>query len=80
MADRIKFELDIKGVGELLHSSELQSALEEEARKRKPSMDGYEVETFNAGMRVVAKIQANTYAAKKDNLNNNTLLKALGRH
>lgn len=80
MAGKIRFELDKKGVRELLHSSELKSALEEEARKRKPSMDGYEVESFNAGMRVVAKIQAGTYEARKDNLSNNTLLKALGRH
>lgn len=79
MSNQVEFELDRSGVAELLHSEELKVVLEAEARRRNPG-SGYEVSTFNAGTRVVAKIQASTHAAIRDNLKNNTLLKALGRH
>lgn len=78
MANRIVFELDRKGVAELLKSSGLEKALREEARKRCPSRSGYTTSTFKGANRVVAKIEADSPEAKRDNLANNTLLKVLG--
>ena len=74
-----EFELDHNGMDELLKSEGLRFVLESEARKRNPG-SGYSVKTFNAGSRVVAKIAAVSSEAVRDNLKNNTLLKALGRH
>ncbi len=77
--NQVVIELDHNGMAELLKSDGLRSVLETEARKRNPG-SGYSVKTYNAGSRVVAKIQADTADAVRDNLKNNTLLKALGRN
>ena len=78
MADLVKFELNRSGVWELLNSKELEDLLLEEARKRMPSGD-YEAVTFKGSTRVVARISTKSIQAAKENLANNTLLKALGR-
>ena len=78
MSKQVKIELDHAGMHELLCSDGLRSVLEAEARRRTPS-GGYGSKSFNAGSRVVAKIEAVTYSARRDNLKNNTLLRALGR-
>jgi len=39
--------------------------------------DGYEMDTYNGKKRVNAMVWASTYKAKVDNLENNTLLKAM---
>ena len=72
----VKFEIDDAGLQELLHSAELKAVLEEEGRKRNPGK-GYETVTVNAGQRNITKIQTATPEAYKDNLKNNTLLKAI---
>lgn len=69
----IKFELNYKGVGELLHSSEMESVLMEHANQIATNAgDGYQA--VQKGTRVI--VVPVTKAAEKDNLNNNTLLKA----
>ena len=40
--------------------------------------DGYEVTTYTGRNRANASVHAETYEARKDNYENNTLLKALG--
>lgn len=71
----IKFKLNYKGVGELLHSRQMQDVLMGYAKQ----VGG------NAGEGYVAKqmptraivVEAYTDEAKEDNLQNNTLLKAV---
>ena len=40
--------------------------------------EGYEVTTYSGRKRANASVHAETYEARKDNYDNNTLLKALG--
>ena len=67
------------GVRELLRSGEMASICREHANKVKNAAgDGYEVTTYTGRNRVNASVHAETYEARKDNYENNTLLKALG--
>ena len=40
--------------------------------------DGYATDVYQAGTRVIASVYTETEEAMKDNLDNNTLLKAVG--
>lgn len=76
---KVRFELDKGGVRDLLRSQEALSVCKgyaESARAR--AGEGYEVTTFVGRNRVNASVHAETYEARKDNYDNNTLLKALG--
>lgn len=73
-----KFELNSKGVVELLKSSEMQANL----AKRGGSVastagNGYEAEAVMSGDRAKVFVSAKTAGARRDNLKNNTLLKSL---
>lgn len=73
-----KFKLNSKGVGQLLKSAEMQNVLSEHATAiRNRCGDGYEQEHFVAGSRAVATVKATSFKAKRDNMKNNTLLKAV---
>ena len=73
-----RFELNIQGVGELLKSPEMMGICKEYASKAQSKLgDGYEVKTYKLDTRSAAKVQAETYKARKDNAKNNTILKAL---
>ena len=73
-----RFELNFQGVGELLKSQEMMGICKEYASKAQSKLgDGYEVETYKLDTRAAAKVQAETYKARKDNAKNNTILKAL---
>ena len=72
------FKLDYKGVGELLKSEAMQTILNEYATNIKNRCgDGYEQDIYVGKNRANAMVSATTYQAKKDNLDNNTLLKAV---
>ncbi len=72
------FKLNYKGVGQLMKSAEMQSVLEEKAKAIKNRCgEGYEQDIFVGKTRANAMVSAATYQAKKDNLENNTLLKAV---
>lgn len=74
----IKFELDRAGVRSLLQSSEMASICEGYAQQvRNRCGNGYEVSTYTGKTRVNASVHAETKEAKRDNWENNTLLKAL---
>lgn len=76
---RVDFKLNRAGVRELLRSGEMASICREHANKVKNAAgDGYEVTTYTGRNRVNASVHAETYEARKDNYENNTLLKALG--
>lgn len=76
---KVKFELDRGGVRELLRSQESLSVCQGYANEIRGRVgDGYEVTTYVGRNRANASVHAETYEARKDNYDNNTLLKALG--
>ena len=75
---KIDFKLDRNGVRYFLNCSSMKELVTTEAQKRKASCgEGYETQTGRSGNRVGAIVFADTYEAKKDNAEHNTLLRAL---
>ena len=76
---KFKFELNTAGVRELMQSSEMMDVCKQYADNALSSLgDGYEVSTYVGKTRVNASVIATTYAAKKENAENNSILKAVG--
>ena len=76
----IKVELNHEAVGEMLKSSEMQELIKSYADEiAKRAGEGYASDTYNAGSRVIASAYTETQEAMEDNLENNTLLKAMGQ-
>lgn len=78
---KVKFKLDRAGVRELMRSPEAMNVVMEYATKiqsRCPSGLGYEVSSMVGANRVNASVFASTPEARRDNYENNTLLKARG--
>ena len=76
---KVKFELNRAGVRELLQSQEAANICRNYAeRVQARAGEGYEVTTYVGRNRVNASVHAETAEARKDNYDNNTLLKALG--
>ncbi|MGM0163751.1 hypothetical protein [Enterococcus sp. DIV1059_2] len=74
----MKFKLNRSGVASLMKSAEMQGVLEEKATAvRNRAGEGYKQDTFVGKTRANAMVYADTYQAKKDNMKNNTLLKAV---
>lgn len=74
----IKFELNKGGVRELLQSDEMMSVCLEYANNALNSLgSGYEVTSVVGSNRVNAEVAAVSYSAKKDNSENNSILKAI---
>lgn len=77
---KTKIVLNCEGVRSLLKSSEMMAICEEHANKALNSLGpGYTVTTMTGKNRVNASIYAESHEAKRDNMENNTILKALGR-
>ena len=75
----VRFELNREGVRELLTSSEMKAVCENYANKAVSSLgEGYEMTTYTGKSRVNASVIATTYAARKENAENNSILKAVG--
>ena len=63
-----------------MQSSEMQTILTEEASGIQRKLgDGYDSDVHVGKNRANAMVRASTYQAKKDNLKNNTLLKAMSK-
>ena len=76
---KVKFVLNRAGVRELLRSPEAGNVCKSYAEAiRNRAGNGYEVDTYVGTNRANASVYAATYEARKDNLDNNTLLKARG--
>lgn len=74
----IKFELNRKGVAELMKSSAMQKILQSHATDIKNRAGtGYEQDIHVGKNRANAMVWADTQDAKNDNLDNNTLLKSV---
>ena len=72
------FKLNYKGVGELMKSEAMQTVLNEYATSIKNRCgDGYEQDIYIGKTRANAMVSATTYQARRDNLKNNTILKAV---
>ena len=74
MSNKLEFKLNYKGVGQLLKSAEMQSVLSSYASEIKNRAgDGYDIYVG----RTRANVSVATEATAQDNLENNTLLKAV---
>lgn len=74
----VKFKLNYQGVRELLQSDRMKSICEEYANAALGRLgDGYEVTSQVGETRVNAEVAAVTHRARKENLENNTILKSL---
>ncbi len=75
---KVKVELNRQGVRALLRSEEMRAVCAEQARAiRDRCGDGYAADTYTGKNRVNAMVWADTAKAKRDNAENNTILKAL---
>lgn len=75
---KVKFKLNSKGVAELLKSAAMQEVLKEYATGIKNRCgDGYTQDIYVGKNRANAMVSAETREAFKDNLENNTILKAV---
>lgn len=73
-----KFELNKSGVRELLLSDEMQKACSNYTNKALSNLgEGYEVTDHKGKNRVNSEIAAVSYQARKENSENNTILKSL---
>lgn len=74
----IKIKLIKSGVRKLLRSDDMQSAVNSLAFRAQIRLgDGYEVTYRKGKNRVNAEVAAVSYEAKKDNLDNNSILKVV---
>ncbi|MGH1772125.1 MULTISPECIES: hypothetical protein [Enterococcus] len=75
---KMKFKLNRSGVASLMKSNQMQGVLEEKATGvRNRAGEGYKQDIYVGKTRANAMVYADTYQAKKDNMKNNTLLKAV---
>lgn len=74
----LKFELNREGVRELLKSPQMKDVVNDYAKNALVRLgDGYEADTYMGKNRVNAMVSAETYEAKRENLKNNSILKAI---
>ena len=76
--NKMKFKLNSSGVRALLQSNEMQAVLDKQATAiRNRAGVGYQQDTYVGKNRANAMVWADTHQAKRDNMKNNTLLKAV---
>lgn len=79
MANKVTIKLNSEGVRSLLRSGDVLAVCEKYANQAVSRLgSGYEVSTYVGPKRVNASVAAVSDSAKKDNLDNNSLLKAVG--
>lgn len=75
---KFKFVLNRPGVRALMQSDEMQSILKDKADNALNSLgEGYKSDIHVGKNRANAMVYADTYQAKRDNLKNNSILKAV---
>jgi len=80
MANNVKVKLNKAGVRAMLRSPEMLAICEKHASDIvRRCGEGYETDSFVGRNRVNAMVSASTYEAKRDNAENNTILKAVKR-
>lgn len=79
LMSKVKVELNREGVRALLRSQEMMDICSGYANRAVSSLGaGYEVNTYVGKNRVNAEVAAVTSEAMQENLENNTILKAIG--
>lgn len=74
----VKFEPNSAGLQELMKRPQMMAICKEYADRAVAQLgDGYIVTTYNGKTRVNASVKAETYEAKRDNLENNSIYKAV---
>lgn len=78
---KVHVELNSDGIVELMKSGEIMSILESHGRSMVSSLgEGYAMDSYSRGKsRGNVSVYAETQEAYKDNMNNNSLLKAVGK-
>lgn len=75
---KFKFELNRQGVADLMKSGEMMSICKGYADRAQAQLGtGYAVTTHVGKSRVNASVAAETYKARKENADNNSILKAV---
>lgn len=75
---KVEIRLNCDGVRDLLRSQEMKTVCEGYANNALERLGpGYTVTTMTGKKRVNASIYAESYQARRDNMKNNTILKAL---
>lgn len=83
---KVKFELNLQGLNQLMRGPEMQGILNQagsrvlsraQAMASEPGAE-YSMNTRAINWIAVTTVRADNYEARKDNYENNTLLKALG--
>ena len=75
---KVKLELNRAGVRDLMLSKEMESGLESIAGNILAKLgDGYSTNTFHGKNRINVEVMADTCEARRDNMENNTILKAV---
>lgn len=78
MAKKVEFELNLPGLNQLMKSAEMQKVLDHKAQAvQSVAGEGFNHQTYPINWIAVTSIYPETQKAKKDNLRDNTLLKAL---
>lgn len=78
---KLRFELDRTGVGELLKSSEVRAVLHQYGDGAVSRLgEGYEAtdSDTSSSKRAKVMVRATTFKTRRDNVKNNTILKAVG--
>ena len=74
----VTIKLSHSGVRKLLKSAEMQNGLSSIAFATQNRLgEGYEATYYTAETRAVAEVSAESYAARKENADTNSILKAL---
>lgn len=73
-----KFVLDRAGVRELMLSKEMEAGLENLGAKALARLgDGYSTNTYKGKNRINVEVTADTWQARRENMEANTILKAV---
>lgn len=76
---KVKFELNLVGLNQLMKSAEMQDFLLNAGQAvASAAGEGFEAEVHTADFVAISNVYPTTYQARRDNLANNTLLKAIG--
>lgn len=75
---KVEVELNLRGINELMKSREVEDELERLGNQvAARAGEGYAVRVHQANWIAIANVYAETDEAKRDNMKNNTLLKAV---
>lgn len=79
MSKNVKIELNLEGLNELMKSPEIEAAvLQAGEAVANAAGDGFQAEVHQANFVAISNVYAATPEAARENLKENTLLKAVG--